>query len=81
MSLSPEVRVDSFGGAIVDVNPLDVPLGFAAVARNVYSPVSGSLAKRPGFTRHAHIQYTGAVSALASVDDVTLVIGGSICDV
>ena len=69
-----EVRVDSFGGEVADVNPVSVPLGFALVARNVYCPAAGAVKKRPGFTRNVQSQYSGAVSALAYTDDVFVVV-------
>lgn len=76
----PEVRANSFGGVIADVNPVDIPMGFAMVARNVYSPNSGALMKRPGFSREVQSQYSGAVSGLAYTDDIFIVIDTGIND-
>ena len=62
------------------MNPVNIPHGYAETARNVYAPVAGAVSKRPGFVRHIHSQYTGAVSMLAIIDDVTIVVAQGIND-
>lgn len=76
----PEVRIEPVGGEVSDVNPVNIPHGYAQTARNVYAPAAGAVSKRPGFVRHVQSQYTGAVSMLAQIDDVTIVVAQSIND-